>query len=414
MKKRKIRILLAGILVVAMFAACAPAAAPAAPAAPAPAAPAAPGAAPAAPADAPEGNIYIGVMLPLTGGNAMTGWFVEQGVLMWLEDNPNGILGRPVEIIWADTQSSEAGANAAFLTIATHPGISATHGGQISNQGLAVVPLSQQHGIPTIHHGSSVQFAAAVREGNMFTWNNRINDGGTGFSMADALHNALGAQRIAIIHNNNAFGQGLADTAIAALRSFGVEPVEVLSYTTDERQFAPFISRVQASGADGLLVMSHPNEMALIQIEAMNAGLDVIKLGSPNAGAAATIALSEDAANGWYSISDWVPTIEDDPGRSLAARFYAEHDMHADMNVTSAYDIMTIFARAIEHNGCAEPASIQAALEYFRDNQTRIQGMATTISFNEYHIGNTSQFMAYNVDRVPQIIRRIYREGWQG
>ena len=354
-------------------------------------------------------SVFIGVMLPLTGPGAMSGWFVQEGVTFWMEDNPDGILGKPVELIFADTQSTETGATAAYLTIATDGRVSASHGGQFSNQGLAILPQALTYQLPTIHHGSSVRFAEAVQEGNKFTWQNRINDQGTGFSMANAIHNVLGAQKIAVIHDNNAFGQGLADNAIAALRSFGVEPVVVLSYTTNERQFAGMINRIAMSGADGMLMMAHPNESALIQIEVHNAGLDIIKLGSPDAGGAIAISLAEEAADGWYSISDWVPSITDDPGTTFNRKFFERHNMHADMNTTSTYDIMTIFKAAIEHAGSQDPAAVQAALEYFRDNKVEIQGLATIISFSESHLGNTSQFLALNVDGVPQIIDRIPR-----
>ena len=354
-------------------------------------------------------RVYIGVMLPLTGPGAMTGWFVQEGIKFWLEDNPDGISGKPVELIYADTQSTETGATAAYLTIATDGRVSASHGGQFSNQGLAILPQSLSYKLPTIHHGSSVRFGQAVREGHKYTWQNRINDQGTGFSMANAIHNVLGAKKIAVIHDNNAFGQGLADNAIAALKSFGVEPVVVLSYTTNEKQFAGMISRIAASGADGMLMMAHPNESALIQIEVQNAGLEIIKLGSPDAGGAMAISLAEDAANGWYSISDWVPTIADDPGKTFAKKFFERHEKHADMNTTSTYDIMTVFKAAIEHAGSQDPAAVQAALEYFRDNKVEIQGLATIISFSEFHLGNTSQFLALNVDGVAQMIERIPR-----
>ena len=354
-------------------------------------------------------KVFIGAILPLTGPGAMTGWFVQEGIAFWLEDNPDGILGKPVELIYADTQSTETGATAAYLTIATDGRVSASHGGQFSNQGLAILPHSLTYKLPTIHHGSSVRFAEAVREGHKYTWQNRINDQGTGFSMANAIHNVLGAKKIAVIHDNNAFGQGLADNAIAALKSFGVEPVVVLSYTTNERQFAGMISRIAASGADGMLMMAHPNESALIQIEVQNAGLDIIKLGSPDAGGAIAISLAEDAANGWYSISDWVPTIADDPGKTFARKFFEKHGQHADMNATSTYDIMTIFKAAIQHAGSQDPAAVQAALEYFLDNKVEIQGLATIISFSKEHLGNTSQFLAQNVDGVAQMIDRIPR-----
>ncbi|MGI6162104.1 MAG: ABC transporter substrate-binding protein [Christensenellales bacterium] len=352
-------------------------------------------------------KIYIGCYLPLTGAGALTGKFCQDASELWLEKTnaEGGILGKQVEIVYEDTQHTETGAANAYHKLASRGDISAIYGGQYSNQGLATLPFVKQYEIPSIVHGSSVRFAEAVPD-NPYSYQNRINDVGTGASLADAIVNVLKAEKIAVIHDTNAFGQGLADNTIKFMKEYGVEPAIVLSFTTNEKQFAGFLSQAKEAGVDGIVMIAHPNEAALIQMGMADAGLsDIIKLGSPDAAASTTISLSGDAANDWYSIADWVPTIETEPGKSFAAEYRETYGIEADMNSSSAYDILTILKAAIEKAGSQDPAAIQEAMQDLGE----VQGVATLYSFNEQQIGATTQNLAYTENQTPVIKNVITR-----
>lgn len=352
-------------------------------------------------------KIYIGCILPLTGSGAATGKFVQTAADMWVEkvNTAGGILGKKVEMVYEDTQSTDQGAANAFHKIGARGDISASLGGQYSNQGLAALPFVKQYKIPTIHHGSSVKLTAAVAD-NPYTWQNRINDQGTGASMADAIVNVLKAKKIAVIHDTDAFGQGLADNAIAAMKTFNVEPALVLKFASGEKQFAGYLGQIKTAGCDGILMMAHPNEAALIQMGMKGAGLtDLIKVGSPDAGSSTTIALSQDDCNGWYSISDWVPTVQTEPGKTFAKEYLDKYKVVSDMNSSSAYDILTIFKTAIEKAKSQDPEAIQNALL----NLGEVQGVASLYSFNKDHIGATTQFLAINKNKVPEVMNTITR-----
>lgn len=386
--------------------------------APAPAAPESPAPSDTAPASstAPAADesefdkldkVYIGCILPLTGAGAASGKFAKDAIDLWIEEYnaAGGILGKKVEVVIEDTQSTENGAANAYLKLAVRGDLSAIMGGQFSNQALATLPHVLEYKIPTINHGSSVRLTEAVAE-NPYTYQNRINDKGTGYSLADAMVNVLGGKKIALIHDTDAFGQGLADNAIAAMKEFGAEPALILSFATNEKQFAGYLSQIKDAGCDSIIMMAHPNEAALIQMSVKSAGMeDLIKLGSPDAGSSITISLSGDDANGWYSIADWVPTIETEPGKTFAENYRTRYGVESDMNCTSAYDQLTIFKAAIEKAGSQDPAAVQEAML----NLGEVQGTATMYSFNDEHIGATSQYLAINKDQVAQIVDLIIR-----
>ena len=350
-------------------------------------------------------KIYIGSVTPLTGAGAATGEFNKKAMELWAEqvNAAGGILGKQVEIIFEDTQSTEAGSANAYQKLAARGDISVIHNGQYSNQVLATLPYVKQYKIPSITQGSSIKITAAVAE-NPYQWQSRINDQGTAYSMVDALVGQLGGKKIALVHDTDAFGQGLADNAIKALEAKGMKPELTLSFASGEKQFSGYLSQIKEKGCDSILLMAHPNETALIQI-GNSMGLDLIKVGSPDAAGAVTIQLSKDDANDWYTISDWVPTIEEEPGKTFEADYEKKYNEVSDMACAVSYDILNIFKAAMEKAGSQDPEAIQKAI----GELDPLPGCCSTYDFNEQHTGATYQYLCQTENRVPKIISKVQR-----
>lgn len=353
-------------------------------------------------------KIYIGSVTPLTGAGASSGEFNKKGMDLWAEqvNTAGGIMGKKVEIVYEDTQSTEAGSANAYQKLASRGDISAIHHGQFSNQVLATLPYVKQYKIPSITQGSSVKLTAAVAE-NPYTWQLRINDQGTAYSMVNAMVDQLGGKKIALIYDTDAFGQGLANNAIAALEAKGMKPEITLSFATGEKQFAGYLSQIKEKGCDSILLMAHPNETALIQIGINSQGMEsLIKVGSPDAAGAVTIALSKDDANGWYTISDWVPSIEEEPGKTFEVDYEKKYNQVSDMACAVSYDILNVFKAAIEKAGSQDPEAIQKAL----GELDPLKGLISTFEFNDQHIGATYQYLCQTEDRIPKIMSSVPRD----
>ena len=336
-----------------------------------------------------EDTIKIGWIAPLSGSGAATGDFVVNGLEIWKQDYGT-INGKPVEIIIEDTQSSDQGAANAYLKLCSRGDLAAIGGCQYSSQGLACLDYTAQYKIPTIHHGSSVRFAQAVEEGNVYTWQNRINDTGTGASLADAAVKVLGMKSICILNDTDSFGNGLGTAVENRLAELGVTPTLRLEFVTGEANFDGYVAQMKDKGCDGVIICAHPNEAALIQV-ACDSWTDLIKLGSPDAGSSTTLKLSADKAIGWYSISDFVPTIDTELGSKFVKEYVEKFGINPDMNSSSAYDILTMFKLAIEAANSTDPAKVNDALM-----NVEFDGVAAHYKFNEKHLGATSQFLCIN------------------
>ena len=78
----------------------------------------------------------------------------------------------------------------------------------------------------------------------------------------------------------------------------------------NESNFSSIINQILGSGVDGLVVMgvSEAWDVALAQ-QLQSAGCDIPLMGSSSFASAPFIEVAKDAANGWYTVADWSPTI---------------------------------------------------------------------------------------------------------
>ena len=112
--------------------------------APAPVSPTAPPVSPTAPPTEVE-PIKIGVPVPLTGATPAIGEDQRNGILVWEAMHPEGILGRPIEFIFRDTQLKADVAVAKFKEFVEVEKVDFVVGSVSSSVTLALLPFAAQY-----------------------------------------------------------------------------------------------------------------------------------------------------------------------------------------------------------------------------------------------------------------------------
>src|SRR3954469_21917312 len=108
----------------------------------------------ATPAGAP---IKIGSMNSMTGLNSTFGQSTDKGIRLAMEERnkAGGVLGRPVEIITADTESSADKTPLAVLKLIDQDKVAAVLGEVASSRSMAAAPACQQAKIPMLSPSST-------------------------------------------------------------------------------------------------------------------------------------------------------------------------------------------------------------------------------------------------------------------
>jgi branched-chain amino acid transport system substrate-binding protein len=86
-------------------------------------------------------------------------------------------------------------------------------------------------------------------------------------------------RRIAILHDNSAYGRGLAEETKKALNAAGVNEVLYSAYTPGERDYSAIVSRLQQANVGVVYVGGYHTESGLILRQAKERGMNITLVG---------------------------------------------------------------------------------------------------------------------------------------
>ncbi|HJR65595.1 MAG TPA: ABC transporter substrate-binding protein [Gemmatimonadaceae bacterium] len=186
----------------------------------------------------------------------------------------------------------------------------------------------------------------------------------------------LGAQRAAILYENNAYGRGLTD---AFRRSFPGEIISIDPITdAGDQNFEPFVSFYKLKSPEIVFVAgTEASGMALLR-EAKRQSLNARFLGGDGwTGVVADTAAAEGAYVGApFTDADTRPEV-----RRFVQAFLAKNQRLPDGNSALAYDATMVIARALAKQGASRPRvrEFLAGL----GSRTAITGVTGPIAFHK-------------------------------
>ncbi len=313
--------------------------------------------------EATDEPIRVGVCAVLSGTNAAHGEFYTQGVELWKDqvNESGGILGRQVEIVYEDSGETEQSRVNAVVKALTEDNVIAVMTDYDSSNNILCSPEIEKYGIPYFGCASS---ASVLALGNPYLWFNRMTDAQLSPSMVNACKELLEMKKPAIIYVNDAFGQGLYENVKKAIENDPDMEVAIeISTQADEKQYAPFLTQIINSGADGIIALHHQEQAALVmkQIDAM--GIDVPKMGCSQYATALAFETAGESSNGWYSLADWSDETQNPKGLEFLAAYRERHNANPDFMTVCAYDAGIILQDAIIRANSTDPEEINNAIK---------------------------------------------------
>lgn len=312
------------------------------------------------PADSTE-PIRIGVVSTFSGSNSGHGEYCKEGVELWLDTvNANGgILGRPVEIVYEDNGETNQEYQNAFIKLLSEGNVSAVYSNGYSDQVTLVSPDVEQYGIPFLAGNSS---QACLDSGYNYYWMLRLSDAIVSPTMANACADMLNMTNVAVLQVNDSYGDGMADYVCAALEAKGVTVALRTSFDAEESQFNSYLAQVQNAGVDGIVAIAHQDQAALLMMQIDALGLDLPLMGCSQFATALAIDTAGAAADGWYSLADWTCQVNTEAGAAFVNAYREKYNRDPDMQSVCAYDAMLVLQDAIERAGTDDPKAINDAL----------------------------------------------------
>jgi len=201
----------------------------------------------AAAVDAP---LKIGLIVPLTGGQASTGKQLENAVKLYMSENGDTIAGRKIEVIVKDDGAVPDNTKRIAQELIVNDKVGIIAGFGITPAALAAAPLATQAGIPQIVMlaGTSI-----ITEQSPYIVRTSFTLAQSSVIIGDwAAKN--GIRKVATLTTDYAPGNDALQFFKARFLAGGGEVVEEVKVPLVNPDFAPFLQRVKDAKPDALYV----------------------------------------------------------------------------------------------------------------------------------------------------------------
>ncbi len=319
---------------------------------------------------APTGDpVVIGAIVSATGPTSALGE-QERNVLQMMETEINaagGILGRPLKLVIEDDKSDAKEAVTAANRLIDQEKAVAIIASTGSPSTLAVKAITAAKGLPQIAMAAA---NAITDEAPMeWIWRTPHKDAMAAARALAYVSESLQAKKIAVLHDENAFGSSGAAEIEKSAPGMGLEIVMVESYKTDDTDLTAQLTKIKGENPEVLIVWGTNPGPALAAKNMVQLGMDIPYVGSHGIANRTFIELAGDAAEGvvFPAGSLLAPASISDPARKEVTDLFVQQYTEAygqSPNTFAGYawEAISLLADAIERAGSTEPAAIQSAL----------------------------------------------------
>ena len=312
-------------------------------------------------ARADESTIKIGMVLPVTGPAADNGKYSLTGAKIALDrvNKAGGVLGKQVELVTEDDQTTNPGAVLAFSKLAAQPDIVAFIGSIRSTQNHAMAPDILRTGKPVCFGGTD---PALTKMGNPWLIRFRPNDTYSGRVIASYGVETLGKKNWAIVHSTDAFGVGGFNALSASLGKLGAKVALDQGYPNQSQDFTPIVLAIKSSDADVIAsYTTFDNDIAIFARQLRQLGVTTSWIGSPSI--TTRVRSNSLARRCGAPMASPTSSSNSSPEAKEYARLYADVvNAPPDGYGSWTYDAIGVLCAAINKAGSTDPGKIREAI----------------------------------------------------
>jgi branched-chain amino acid transport system substrate-binding protein len=358
---------------------------------------------------ADKGPILIGLQGPITGPWAYEGQMAKQSceIAAMLINQKGGILGgRQIQIVVEDDAGEPRTGALAATKIVGRRGVVAsvsTYGSSICEPASNIYEKGK---MVNIAYGSTA--VRLTEHGLRYFFRTCGRDDNQGQFFAQAVPQKFNARRIAIMHDNTAFGKGLAENARDALKPMlDAGKVQIVYYdaiTPGEKDFHVPLTKMREAKPDVWYYTGYYAEAALLVTQAREIGIACPFVGGNAAINDEFIKIAGlDVAKGCYMTNEPLPA--DLPTSEAAEFLKAYKDKYGEIPSSPwpvyAADAVNIIAYALNASGASDGTALA---DYLRNKVNGVPGITGKIGFTDKGDREGVPFFLYVVDDQGNIV----------
>lgn len=287
-----------------------------------------------------------------------------------------GLLGKTIEVIEIDNQSTALGSKAAAEK-AVAEGVHAVIGGARSSHALAMAPVLQAAGIPMISPSATIPELTAVGD---YIFRTSFTDDFQGKIMATFALRDLGAGTAVVLTNTGStYSLGLSKVFSEEYRKAGGEILLEGEYLENVTDFTVLLKKVQALKPKVVFLSGYFRDVGTIMKTAKALGLRLQFVGGDGWNEDLLYQYAGDAAEGSYACSSWSRGSTDALNRQFVDTFEKTYGRITSFLIPLVYDSCILLADAVTRAHSLDPAKIRDALAATRG----LKGVTGDITFDE-------------------------------
>lgn len=304
-------------------------------------------------------DIRIGVVGPLSGPVAQYGDMQFSGARMAIKqiNAEGGINGKQLVAIEADDACDPRKAVAAAREM-VNQGVSFVVGHLCSSSTQPASDIYEERGILMITPASTSP--EITRRGYKLVFRTIGLDSMQGAVAARHLA-SLSPDRVAIIHDQQQYGEGIAREVLATLETLDIDVPLFEGVAAGARDFSALVSRMKQAGISHVYYGGYHPELALILRQSHEAGLNAIFMGPEGVGNRDLNNIAGDAAEGL--LVTMPPSFDERPHNQALVQAFAEQGKETSGPfVLPAFTAVQLIAEGVRRTGSEDPFEVAQAL----------------------------------------------------
>jgi len=317
----------------------------------------------------PAGDpIKIGSLNSMTGGNSTFGQSCDGGIRLAAEERnkAGGVLGRPVEIVTADTESQADKTSLAVGKLIDNDHVISVLGEVASSRTNAAAPICQKAKIPLLTPASTNP--KVTKFGN-YVFRSCFVDDLQGLWIAKFTANDLKLKRAAILTDiKNDYSTGLTKVLKTEFPKLGGEIIGNETYQAGDQDFKGQLTSLKALNPDIIFLPGYYTEVTSICAQARELGITCPFIGGDGWDSDKTLTNGGAAVEGCYFTNHYDASDPDPRVQAFVSKYKSSHNGETpDAMAVLGYDAANILFDAIDRSKSTEGPAIRDALAQTKD-----------------------------------------------
>ena len=307
-----------------------------------------------------SGPIRIACAGPMTGSNAAAGDQMKIGAQQVVADlnARGGVLGRQLALEIGDDACDPRQAVSVANQLASRR-VAMVAGHYCSGSSIPASKVYAEEGVLQISPASTNP--RYTDEGGWNTFRVCGRDDQQGQIAGAYIARNFAGKRVAILHDNQAYGKGLAEETKKALNAAGMQEVIFSAYTAGERDYNALVSRLKGANVEVMYIGGYYTEAGLILRQAKEQGMAVTMIGGDALVTKEFWQITGAAGEGALMTFSSDPRVR--PTATAVVQAFRARNVDPEGYVLYTYAAIQIWAAAAAKINSVEPRRIAAAMK---------------------------------------------------